>query len=65
MARRQSVQKPTRPVRLKICVTAECGEQAVSRYFEEPDRVRPAIRAAIRRALPIVGVVDPHSAVAP
>jgi hypothetical protein len=64
MARSQSVQKPSRAVRLKICVTAECGEQAVSRYFEEPERVRPAIRAAIRRALPVVGVADPHAGVA-
>lgn len=52
---------PDRPTRLKICVAAECGEQAVTKYFREPKRVRPAIRAAIRRALPTVGVADPHA----
>ncbi len=65
MARRPCrSQVPPRNIRLKICVAAECGEQAVARYFSEPDRVRPAIRSAIRRVLPVLGLSDPHAGAA-
>ncbi|HEY2408853.1 MAG TPA: hypothetical protein VGI10_22765 [Polyangiaceae bacterium] len=54
-------QVPDRPTRLRICVAAECDERAVNRFFHEPERVRPALRSAIRRALPLVGLTDPHA----
>jgi hypothetical protein len=59
--RRSTVQLPDRPTRLKICVVAECDERAVTKFFREPERVRPALRAAIQRALPLVGVADPRA----
>jgi hypothetical protein len=58
---RHRTQLPDRPTRLKICVAAECDERAVSKFFREPERVRPALRAAIRRALSTVGISDPHA----
>jgi hypothetical protein len=53
-----------RPTRLKICVAAEVCEQSLQTYLRDPSRVRPATRNAIRRALPLVGVKDPHEGVA-
>jgi hypothetical protein len=58
---RPHTQLPDRPTRLKICVAAECDERAVSKFFREPERVRPAIRASIRRALSGLGFADPHA----
>jgi len=53
---RHSTTVPDRLTRVKIAAAAECDERAVRRFFQEPDRVRPAIRAAIVRALPSVGI---------
>ncbi len=55
---------PDRPTRLRIGVVAECDERAVAKFYREPERVRPALRASIRRALLALGFVDPHAGVA-
>jgi len=60
---RSRTQLPDRPTRLKICVAAECDERAVAKFYREPERVRPALRTSIRRALDNLGFADPHAGV--
>lgn len=65
MVRPNNVKKPSRTVCLKIAAFAECDPRSVARYFKEPERAHPLIVSAIRRALPMVGLQDPHPAVQP
>lgn len=46
---------------MQVAVIADVGELSVQRYFLEPARLRPAIRNAVQRALPLAGLTDPHA----
>jgi hypothetical protein len=61
---KQSQQTPTVPsriIRLKIAASAECDPRSVARYWATPERCHPLLVAAVRRALPLLGIADPHA----
>jgi hypothetical protein len=57
----RSKKVPERRVRAKVGAFANCEERAVKRYYEAPNRVHPALQDAIKKALPLVGLSDPHA----
>jgi hypothetical protein len=56
---------PSRFVVRQICALAGVEFRTVKRYYEAPDRIRPASAMCIRKALATLGLGDPHTRTPP